>query len=297
MRKFFFVFFLVTATAAAVFFTERKNNPTVSPIADAAYGKILGIFTVRKDPADLKKKVINAVGDAWRNYSVYVVDLNSTFTMGINEREVFTGASINKLPILAVLYDEVQKGAVNFDQIVTLQDNDIQDYGTGSIRYDPPGTTYSVKTLARLMIQKSDNTAAFLLNNYVLSPETVQKTITGWGLTQTDMTANKTSNADVAVLLTKMFRGNITNPSATAEMLGFLKDTDFENRLPAKLPKDATIYHKIGNGDTGEIHDVGIVTRGNTKYYVGILTTNVSDVDAAEKLEADVSKLIFDFMQ
>ena len=110
------------------------------------------------------------------------------------------------------------------------------------------------------------------------------------------MTNNKTSNADMALLMTKMFRGDVTNASATAEMLGFMTNSDYEERIPGDLPKDVTVYHKIGNGDTGEIHDVGIVVHGDTKYYVGILTTGVTDDDAAEKLEAKLSRIIYDFM-
>ncbi|MCX6791516.1 MAG: class A beta-lactamase-related serine hydrolase [Candidatus Gottesmanbacteria bacterium] len=287
---------LLVATGVFVF-TKEKTRASVSPLQNDAYTKVLGIFTIRKDPADLKKQIQTAVGNTLKNYSVYVVDYHSNFSMGMNEAEMFTGASVNKLPIMAALYNEAQNGNVNFDKVITLQPEDIQDYGTGSIRYDPPGTTYTVKTLVRLMMQKSDNTAAFLLGNYVVGLPKVQSIITGWGLTQTDMAANKTSNKDMELLLRKIYGNNVANPSFTAEMLGFMRDSDFENRIPGDLPKDVTVYHKTGDGDTGEIHDVGIVINGNTIYYIGILTSNAGDVEAASKLEAKISKLVYDFMR
>jgi len=281
----------------SIFFFRQKNLRIISPIADGPSTKILGIFTVKKNPEALREKVEAAIGNSWNNYSVYVADLNSTFTMGINQQEMFTAASVNKLPILAVLYDQAQKGKLDLDRTITLQKEDIQDYGTGSIRYDPPGTVYSVKTLVRLMMQKSDNTAAFLLGNYVVGLDTVQSVINNWGMMQTDMVNNKTSNADIALLLAKIYRGNVANPAATTEMLGFMQGSDFEDRLPGLLPKDTIVYHKIGSGDTGEVHDVGLVVGGNTKYYVGILTTNVPDPDSAPILIAKVSKIIYDFME
>jgi beta-lactamase class A len=284
---------MVTAVAILAQFMPRK---TVSPLPREARTKVLGIFSVKKDPEILKKSVIDAIGNTWNNYSVYVSDLDSGFTMGINEHEMFTAASVNKLPIFAVLYNLAQNGKVNFDQIITLQNEDIQDYGSGSIRYDPPGSTYSVKTLTRLMMQKSDNTAAFLLGNYVVGLDTVQSVINSWGLTQTDMANNKTTNTDMALLVEKMYRGKVANPSATAEMLGFMRGSDVEDRLPGNLPKDVIIYHKTGDGDSGEVHDVGIVVHGNTKYYVGILTTGAGDPAAASRLMAKVSKIIYDFM-
>lgn len=217
--------------------------------------------------------------------------------MGINESEIFTGASVNKLPIMAAVYSEAQNGKVNFDQVITLQAEDIQDYGTGSIRYDPPGTTYTIKTLVRLMMQKSDNTASFLLGNYVLGLPTVQSIINAWGLSQTDMANNKTSNHDMELLLRKIYDNKIASPSQTAEMLGFLRDSDFESRIPGDLPHDVSVYHKTGDGDTGEVHDVGIVTHDSRAYYIGILTTNAGEADAASKLEAKISKIVYDFMR
>jgi len=269
----------------------------VSPLQNDAYTKVLGIFSVRKNPEDLKKQIREAVGNTFKNYSVYVVDYHSNFSMGFNESEIFSAASVNKLPIMAALYTEAQNGKVNFDQVITLQPEDIQDYGTGSIRYDPPGTTYTIKTLIRLMMQKSDNTAAFLLGNYVVDLPTVQSAINSWGMGQTDMATNKTSNKDIELLMRKIYNNNVANPALTAEMLGFTRDSDFEHRIPADLPDNVTVYHKTGDGETGEIHDVGIVNRGNITYYIGILTTNAGDVDAANTLEAKISKIVYDFMR
>ncbi len=287
---------LLVATGLYVL-TKEKSRPSVSPLPNDAYTTVLGIFSVRKSPEDLKKQIRSAIGNTFKNYSVYIVDYRSNFSMGINESEMFTAASLNKLPIMAVLYNEAQNGNVNFDRVITLQQEDIQDYGTGSIRYDPPGTTYTVKTLVRLMMQKSDNTAAFLLGNYVVGLPKVQSIINNWGLTQTDMANNKTSNKDMELLLRKMYGNNVANPAATAEMLGFMRDSDFENRIPADLPKDATVYHKTGDGETGEVHDVGIVNHGNTAYYIGILTSDAGDAMTASKLEAHISKIVYDFMK
>lgn len=296
MRFIIVLLVLIAVLAGGVYVSGYTTRKTVSPVAEGAYTRILGVFSIKKDPEALRKKVADAIGDTWKNYSVFVSDLNSGFEMGINEHETFTAASVNKLPIMAVLYNQAQNGKVDFNRIITLQPDDIQDYGTGSIRYDPAGSTYSVKTLIRLMMQKSDNTAAYLLANYVVDMPTVQNIIGGWGLTQTDMVNNTTSNTDMALLLTKIYRGNVANPSGTAEMLGFMENSDFENRIAGDLPKDVIVYHKVGSGDTGEVHDVGIVVHGNTKYYVGILTTGVAENDDTDKLEAKVSRIVYDFM-
>ena len=281
------LFFILLGIIAGIFWTV-KHPFVLSPLIDAD-----DKLAVREDT--LKQQVKTLVGNEWKDYSVYVVDFTSPFMMGINESTIFTGASVNKVPILTALYAEEKKGNVNFDQIVTLQEDDIQDYGTGSIRYDPPGTTYTVKTLMRLMMQKSDNTAAYLLGNYIINLDTVQKYVNEWGMTQTDMPNNKTSNKDMEILFRLIMGKRITTPALSDEMLDFLKDSDFENRIPGLLPKDAVVYHKIGTG-TGTIHDVGVVVYKKKKYYIGILTADATDEDATSKLESEVSKKVFDYM-
>jgi len=294
MLLFFIALLGIGIYGGTSFYNSRK---IISPISEVKkkQSSIFNLLHPQKNPDTLKTAIKNQIGDAWENYSVYVVDFNSPFVMAINESTIFTAASVNKVPILAALYAEAQSGTINFDTVITLQEDDIQDYGTGSIRYDPPGTTYTIKTLARLMMQKSDNTAAYLLANYTIGLDVVQKYVNGWGMTQTDMANNKTSNTDMAILFKKIMDKKITSPALSVEMLGFLKDSDFEDRLPALLPKDAIVYHKIGTG-TGTVHDVGVVVHGDTEYYIGIFTSDITDEEQASTLAAEVSKTVYDFM-
>lgn len=292
------LFILVVATVGALVVVPRAMTPgVISPLADEPQPAFsFPKFFRSKNPDELRKKIQAVIGNTWKNYSVYIKDYTSPFVMGINESVIFTAASVNKIPILASLYYGVQNGEIDLDETVTLQASDIQDYGTGTIRYDPPGTVYSVKTLARLMMQQSDNTAAYILANYVIGLDTIQTRIATWGLTQTDMANNKTSNKDTELLLSKIVAGKVANASYTQEMLAFLSQSDFEDRLPALLPKDITVYHKIGSG-AGVVHDVGIVRTEKTNYYIGILASDVTDEPDAVKKIASISKLVFDYLR
>lgn len=228
-------------------------------------------------------------------YSVYIYDLTKKKGFGFNETTIFTAASVIKLPILATLYYEAQQGKIDLDRRITIQTKDIQDYGTGVIRYEGPGGVYSLKSLAQILIEKSDNTAAYVLTS-ILGEKRIQELADQWGLTQTDIHNNKTSNSDMARLMAKMYTGQITNQAFTQEMIGFMDDTDFENRLPALLPEDIKVYHKIGN-EVGNIHDVGIVVLPNRTYYIGVMTNDVLDDASAEKSIAEISKMVYEYMK
>jgi len=274
------------------------KHSIVSPVANSKQTSkqtVLSVSSKNKDPDELKKSVKTLIGNQWKNYSILISDFNSDFSAGINETEIFAAASVNKVPILASLYEEVSKKPEILDRQVTPQQSDIQDYGTGSIRYDPPGTGYSVKTLARLMMQQSDNTAAYILANHIVGQDTIQEYVNSWGMTQTDIATNKTSNKDMAILFKKIAHSEVSRAPFNEEMMSFLKDSDFEDRLPALLPKTVTVYHKIGTAEGG-IHDVGYVSGDRVKYYIGVMTTDIGSEEKTIKLLANLSKLIYDFM-
>lgn len=293
------IFFFLCIVAIGGFFIRRQNAAVISPIPPETRKEPphqIVLFAKKKDPQELRNMVQTTIGSTWKNYSVLAIDLNSNFEMGINDTVMYDAASVNKIPILAVLYYQAQQGSVELDKQITVQAEDIQDYGSGVIRYEEPGGTYSIKTLARLMMQQSDNTAAYLISAYVVPIDTIQKLITSWGLTQTDILNNKTSNKDIALLLSKVISGGIASQPLTQEMLAFLKNSAFEDRIPGNLPQSTTTYHKTGDAQ-GSLHDVGIVLDGKLRYYIGIFTSDITDEEETKKLIAKISRLVYDYLK
>lgn len=242
----------------------------------------------------LKNQVKNIIAKTNGNYSVYYADLNSKDFFGVNEKQSYTAASLNKVPIVAVLYYLASKGEVNLDEKITLQKEDIQDYGTGVLRYEKPGKVYSLKTLARLALQKSDNTAAYIIASKI-TVEKIQKIINSWGLEQTDIVNNKTSSYDMFLLFKKIYKKELVNSSLSKELLGFMKDTDIEDRIPLLLPKDTLVYHKSADGE-GSVHDVGIIEKGDILFFLGVMTSDVSsEENETKETIAKIAKEIFSF--
>jgi beta-lactamase class A len=215
------------------------------------------------------------------NYGIYYADLNNPYAFGINEKETFTAASINKVPIVTVLYYLDNKGKIGLDEKITIQREDLQAYGTGSLQNQEPGSVYSLRTLAKYALQQSDNTAAYILAKRIGYP-VIQKTIEQWGLKQTDINNNKTSAYDTYLMFKKIYKSEIATPAKTQELLGFMADTDIEDRLPALLPSSTKIFHKTGD-TVGGIHDVGIIQKGGTGFFLAVLTSDIGDNEAATK--------------
>ncbi len=227
-------------------------------------------------------------------YSVYYKNLKTGASFGISQSQIETGASVNKIPIAATLYYLASRGKINLDEKVTIGKDDVQDYGTGSIRYQNLPVTYSLRDLARLALNESDNTAAHVLGVRIGS-DVLQNMVNSWGMNQTDMTNDKTTTFDEELILEKIYKGQIANPALTKELLGFMANTENENRLPKLLPKDSVIAHKIGDGD-GFANDVGLFkTSKGDVYYVGVMTSDIGDtLNQTNNTIAQISKKIYD---
>lgn len=257
-------------------------------------------FTVLSNPnsfaTDLKKETQGIIKEKKGNYGVYFVDLTTGKSFGIAEREQFIGASINKVPIVTALYALEKEGKIDLEEQVTLQKRDIQDYGTGSLRYQKPGGTYSFKTLAKLALKQSDNTAAYILGEKIGKAK-IQNLIESWGLTQTDMEENLTSPYDMAILYKKIYNNEITSKDKSLELLSFMQDTDIEDRIPAKLPNGTIAYHKTGDA-VGGIHDAGIIMHDNKPFFLAVLTSDIGNTeDEAKETISTIAKNIVDYRE
>ncbi|HWT39902.1 MAG TPA: serine hydrolase [Dongiaceae bacterium] len=80
----------------------------------------------------------------------------------------------------------------------------------------------------------------------------------------------------MATFLTKLYNGQLLNSADTAQLLGYMQDTNDETLIPAVVPSDMTVYHKYGLLN-GELHDVAILTKGNTAYAIVVYTKDADD--------------------
>lgn len=245
-----------------------------------------------KEASDLRGEIAARIKYKKGAYSVLYTSFTNNRFFGINDHQVYTGASVNKIPIITVLYHLAHSGEMKLDENVTMRREDVKDYGTGVLRYQEPGSVYSLKTLAKLSLQQSDNTAVYLIATHI-GMDKIQKTINAWGLTQTDMANNKTSLADMKRLFEKIYKREVTSDALTQELLGFMTNTDIEDRLPRFLPKDARVYHKTGD-TLGSIHDVGIVERNGNTFFIGVMTSDIAgrEEDVAETI-GEIAKKVF----
>lgn len=97
---------------------------------------------------------------------------------------------------------------------------------------------------------------------------------------------NKASAHDLAVLLEKLYQGEVLNSRWSRFCLGVLGRQHFNSRIPRNLPRGVKVYHKTGT-IAGVVNDIGIVEAGPKNPVVVVaLIENVApgQTTAAEEL-------------
>lgn len=275
-----------TATAGAHFAAGSAGTVTPAPTTTPT-------VAAGTDMQPLGTKIAALTAPLQGTYGVWVEDLTTGASTGQHAQQQFVAASVIKVYILVALYEESAEGKISLDEKLATTTQNIQNYGTGSIRYDPIGTSYTLADLAQRAAKQSDNTAAYMITQR-LGEAYIQSRTRAWGLTDTSIAQDRTTPQDIGTLFSKVAQRKILPAKSALALLGLLSDTDFEDRLPALLPSYALIAHKIGTEANGVMNDAGVVVLPTRSYVIAVMT-NGANLDQAITAEQQLSKVVFDY--
>lgn len=211
------------------------------------------------------------------DFSIFVKQLDTGLTAGINQDEKMYAASIAKLATLYYTQEQIQEANIK----TTDSFKYIDAVNQFSKAYDPSGSgkmvksadnkDYSVDNLLKEVAQHSDNVATNILGYYVANQydksfETEISSILGDSF---DMKERQMSSKEAADLLEAIFYQN-------GQIINYLSETEFDNE---RISKDITVQvaHKIGDAYDYK-HDVAIVYT-NKPFILSIFTNNSSYQD------------------
>ena len=243
----------------------------------------------------LKEKVARILDEHPGDFGIVVHDPDSGKGLAIDGDQTFTAGSLGKLPTLMTLYRSAALGHVDLESEISMLSSDVQAYGTGVLYKYPVGYTMTLRECARHLIQESDNTAWKMLTRY-LGRANIQAELNSVGATSTGYwIPNDTTPNDVMLMLEMISDPSYTSPELSAEMLEFMTNTDFEDRLPEPLPEGTRVAHKIGSyGDT--FGDAGLVfPKGSREdaYFIVVVADGVTEAEARSAMQ-DVSRAAYE---
>jgi beta-lactamase class A len=267
--------------------TQGTTLPS-SPIAVAA--------TPELDP-NVAAAVDKLLAGADGVYGVVLMKPDGKLLYSRNATTPFIAASLYKLILMAEIYQQRERGDIEFTDTVALEEEYFPLWNETPDPYFPLtyiGADVTIEEAVFATGAYSSNVSARALLT-LTSPEELERTAQELGLSDTHMfvdiaelenwpptgstdmlldqaddafsfieaaavdgPVNITTPNDMCLYFTKLMRGEIVNPHVSQEIFGILEQQKIGDRFPMLLPEGTRLVHKTGNLEH-VVHDVGII--------------------------------------
>ena len=212
--------------------------------------------------------------------AIYVWEYEQGRYVDINSDKLYSAASIIKLPVLVRMFKSIEaKQMTIYDEMV------LADYykapGSGNLQYMKTGGKYSLDSLAKTMIQDSDNSATNMIMSKLGGMDDINIGLRDWGISKTyvrtwlpDMNGtNKTTAQDMAKILYNLDNPGFLNINSREYIIDYMSHVKNNKLIAAGLGTGAMFVHKTG--DIGSmLGDAGIVYAPNGKKYIIVILAN-----------------------
>lgn len=246
----------------------------------------------------LREEIISGLEQQKGHVGFYYKNMVTGDTLAYRDRDRFSAASVIKLPVFMILAKLAAEGRISMEDKIRIRDEDkVPICGALTLFTDEP--LCDIRTLCRLMISISDNTATNVLIDY-LGVTRYQEESKKIGLTDTliarkiydsEATARGLVNfivpAEMAFLLEKIYRRAFVSPEVSKEIEDILMLQQINHKICGRIGWDYPVAHKTGEEDD-TTHDVGLVYARQP--FVCCFTSNNTDVPTFEDFIRRVSE-------
>lgn len=199
----------------------------------------------------------------------YYKNLTTGLEYGIREGEAFLAASVIKLPLFLHVLKRGAEGSLDLTQKLTVEDWEKMPSCGGLNQFTGP-VEADIRTLCRLMIVLSDNTATNKLFrlcgleacNAAFREMGLEKCVVRRLLFDSEAASRGLENTicpkEIGMLLEQLYRNTFVGEALCREAIAVLLKQQVDHKLDGKLCGEVPIAHKTGE-DTALSNDVGIV--------------------------------------
>jgi beta-lactamase class A len=252
--------------------------------------------------------------------AVALRDFETGLELHYNADRWFHAASTIKVPILLGVFAAIDRGDLLPHSRVHVRNRFLSvvenipfrvesGRDANSAVHNAIGKTMRVDELAYHMITTSSNLATNLLLG-VIGPESVSRTLAELKLdegielkrgVEDELAFEKRINNMVTAdgllrILVMLAQGKAFSPALSRRMMDILHGQEFNQGIPARLPKAARVAHKTGEIST-VAHDAGVVYLPKRKPYgLVVLTEWDPDVSGRSRTIATISHTIYEYL-
>ena len=271
--------------------TKNNNQSTTS--------KTLGLQT--KLPKSLEEAISRSLEGSKGTYSIVIKNLKNGQEFSLKDHQSFEAGSLYKLWVMAVSFDQIQKGELKTEEMLSEDVSNLND--KFNISNDQAELTEGVVTLSvedalKQMITISHNYAALLLTERI-KLSTVDSFLNRNNFKESKVGVNgespTTTAADIALFFEKLYQGKLADKDLTGQMLDLLKKQQLNDKLPKLLPQGISVAHKTGEIDYFS-HDAGIIFSPKGDYIIVVLSKTDLPTAAEDRI-SKISKEVYDYFE
>lgn len=213
-------------------------------------------------PASLQDR-IDAVLEENAEYRIglALADVSGDAALTFGDTDAFAAASTAKILTAAAYYHLVETGEADLHQ---------------------PLGDYDAAFQLEAMVNDSNNDSWLLLMHAVGFPQ-LTAYAASLGVSY-DPEENRLTPADMALVLKQLYAGDLLNADNTAQLLGYMQETNNEDLIPAGSQAGVEVFHKYGEFG-GDLHDAAVLTYRGSAFVLVVYTENPEGVEGPEQSE------------
>lgn len=246
--------------------------------------------------ASLEKIVEKELQGSTGEYAVVIKNLTTGESYTREGSRVFRSASLYKLWVMAVVYDQIRAGTLKKTDFLSSDVEAINKYfGISPEEADmQTGTiSFTVEQALTEMITNSHNYAALLLSKRV-GLDKINGFLKKNGMKKSSFNQPTVTTAtDMATFFEKAYGDKLNEAKYTNEMLALLEDQNLNYAIPKYISKDIRIAHKTGTLGSVD-HDAGIVYSEGGDYVIVVMSETINTLEA-EKHMANISRDVYNY--
>jgi len=287
-------------------------------ICTAGYQPLFGLDaavsdTGRTDPI-LAGRLQNLIAGFQGEAGLYVWHLTSGRTAEIRADELFPTASMIKVPILLTLFERIDSGAIDYDEVLVYRDSLFYP-GEDILGSFKDGEKIALSKLVMLMISMSDNTASLWCQRLAGTGLQINQWLSAHGFEKTRMNSRtpgrkrdwerygwgQTTPREMAELLVLIREGKAVSASASEEMYRVLCNSYWNGEALSQIPPYIQAASKQGAVDESR-SEVVLVNAPSGDYVFCVITKNQKDTgweydNAGFQLIRAVSLLLWEYFE
>ena len=261
----------------------------------------------------LTRKIAVALKDFHGDVGVYVRNLRTNRTVEIKADTIFPTASMVKVPILCGVFDKLNKGELQYDQILTYRDS--LHYDDGVVGSLGDSAQIPLPYVLMLMETLSDNTGSLWMQALAGGGQTINAWLAAHGLENTRVNSRtpgrqdaqktygwgQTTPREMAELIALIRAGKVISPAVSERMYRILGRQFWDGDALSQIPPTIQVIAKNGAVNQAK-SEVVLVHAPHGDYVFCITTKNQTDErwkpdNEGRVLLRNISRLIWNYYE